>query len=51
MHITIKITESVNWLTLAYLFLSIVLGTLYFIEKTDNSDLEQRYYQCSGKYY
>ncbi len=46
-----KITDQVSWLTLAYLFLSIVLGTLYFIEKTDNSDLEQRYYQCSGKYY
>lgn len=46
-----KLNDSVSWLTLAYLFLSIVLGTLYFIEKADNSELEQRYYQCSGKYY
>lgn len=46
-----KITDSVSWLTLAYLFLSIVLGTLYFIEKADNHDLEQRYHQCSGRYY
>ena len=46
-----KITDSVSWPTLAYLFLSIVLGTLYFIEKADNHDLEQRYYQCSGRYY
>ena len=46
-----KITDQVSWLTLAYLFLSIVLGTLYFIEKADNSYLEQRYYQCSGRYY
>ena len=46
-----KITEQVSWLTLAYLFLSIVLGTLYFIERADNYDLQQRYHQCSGRYY
>ncbi len=46
-----KITDQVSWLTLAYLFLSIVLGTLYFIERADNYDLQQRYYQCSGRYY
>ena len=46
-----KITEEVSWFTLAYLFLSIALGTLYFVEKADNHDLEQRYYQCSDKYY
>jgi hypothetical protein len=46
-----KITDQVSWLTLAYLFLSIVLGTLYFIERADNYDLQQRYHQCSGRYY
>lgn len=47
----IKFTQQISGFTLLYLFASIVLGTLYFIEKADNSYLEQRYYQCSGKYY
>lgn len=46
-----KITESVSWLTIVWLLLAIAFGTLYFIEKADNHYLEQRYHQCSGKYY
>lgn len=40
-----------TWLTIAWFILGMVFGTLYFIEKADNSYLEERYHQCSGRYY
>lgn len=46
-----KITEECSWLTLVWFFLAIMLGTLYFTAQADNSYLEQRYHQCSGRYY
>ncbi len=46
-----KITEEFSWLTLVWFMLAMIFGTLYFVEKADNHDLEQRYYHCSGKYY
>lgn len=46
-----KITEEFSWLTLGWFMLAMTFGTLYFVEKADNQGLEQRYYQCSGKYY
>lgn len=46
-----KITEEFSWLTLVWFMFAMIFGTLYFVEKADNSYLEQRYHQCSGKYY
>lgn len=46
-----KLNEECSWLTVVWFIFAIMLGTLYFVEKADNHDLEQRYHQCSGKYY
>lgn len=46
-----KITDECSWLTFTWFMFAIIFGTLYFVEKADNHDLEQRYYQCSDKYY
>lgn len=46
-----KITEECSWLTITWLLLAVAFGTLYFIAEADNHYLEQRYHQCSGKYY
>lgn len=45
------INNSISWLTIVYFFATVGLMTLYAIERADNHYLEQRYYQCSGKYY
>lgn len=44
-------TEEYSWLTIAACLLALAFGILFFIEKADNNYLEQRYHQCSGKYY
>ncbi len=46
-----KITESVSWLTIAWFILALAFGINFFIAQADNHNLEQRYHQCSGKYY
>lgn len=43
--------DDTSWLTLAFFFLTLAFGILYFIERADNAYLEERYHKCSGKYY